>query len=79
MNRATFFVRPCPACGRHARILLDYLGKQVCCRHCGREFTANDPDAASTDPGGQMNCWAQAPDVPNQELRPLLAEFDRHL
>lgn len=57
MSGATFFVKPCPACGRSARILLNYLGKQVCCKHCGREFAASDPEnqsAAELDP---VNYW----------------------
>ena len=45
MSGSTFFVKPCPACGRSAQILLNYLGKQVCCKHCGREFAASDPAA----------------------------------
>ncbi|MCH2180122.1 MAG: hypothetical protein MK106_15095 [Mariniblastus sp.] len=57
MSGSNFFVKPCPACGRSARISLDYLGKMVCCKHCGREFLANDPEnesAAELDP---VNYW----------------------
>ena len=79
MNGATFFIRPCPACGRHARILLDYLGKQVCCRHCGREFTADDPESLSAAPDGPADFWPQPSQAPNRELPSLSVDFNRHL
>ena len=57
MSGSTYFVKPCPACGRSTQIHLNYLGKQVCCKHCGREFVASDPEnesAAELDP---VNYW----------------------
>lgn len=53
MNRATFFLRPCPTCGRKLQIRVHYLGKSVTCRHCKATFNASDPGmsrAAEADP-----------------------------
>ena len=56
MSGFTYFVNPCPACGRSSRIAVAYLGKQVRCRHCGRVFTARDPqaDSGSTERSGKI-------------------------
>ena len=43
-SRACFSVN-CTACGRSLRAPVQLLGRQVCCHHCGKEFTASDPAA----------------------------------
>jgi hypothetical protein len=43
MGSATYYVQPCPICGRRLQIRVEYLGKQVSCRHCGGQFVASDP------------------------------------
>ena len=43
MAGATFFVQPCPTCGRHLEVRVRYLGRPVICRHCSAEFEACDP------------------------------------
>ncbi len=47
MTGFAYFIRPCPACGRKSQIALDYLGKQVRCKHCSRIFMADDSQAQS--------------------------------
>ncbi|MEX0586285.1 MAG: hypothetical protein WD176_06560 [Pirellulales bacterium] len=43
MPRSTFFVQPCPTCGRRVEVPVEYLGKQVVCDHCQGAFMAMDP------------------------------------
>lgn len=43
MASATYYIQPCPICGRRLQIRVEYLGKQVSCRHCGGQFVASDP------------------------------------
>jgi hypothetical protein len=43
MSRSTFFVRPCPTCGRRVQVCVEYLGKRVACDHCHGTFVALDP------------------------------------
>ncbi len=47
MSRATCFVQECPTCGRSLQISVEYLGRQVVCQHCRREFEATDPAAVA--------------------------------
>ncbi|ADB17245.1 hypothetical protein Psta_2576 [Pirellula staleyi DSM 6068] len=42
MHLATFFYQECPTCGRHLRIRVQYLGRNVTCPHCGGTTTAAD-------------------------------------
>lgn len=57
MSAAPYFVRPCPTCSRKSRILVDYLGSQVRCQHCGREFEAVDPDSESAAIDDPVQYW----------------------
>lgn len=43
MANGTFFVQPCPTCGRRLNIRVAYLGRTVMCQHCRGQFTARDP------------------------------------
>ena len=47
-THATFYVQPCPTCGRRLRICVEYLGKSIQCRHCRAVFMASDPDSNPT-------------------------------
>jgi hypothetical protein len=42
MAQTTYFFQECPTCGRHLRIRVEYLGRQMACMHCRRTFTATD-------------------------------------
>lgn len=57
MSGFTYFVNPCPACGRSSQIAVAYLGKQVRCRHCSRVFTAKDPQANPESLNDPVNYW----------------------
>lgn len=57
MSGVTYFARPCPACSRMTQIRLQYLGRQVCCQHCGREFTAKDPHSESAAMEDPVQYW----------------------
>lgn len=57
MSGFTFFVTPCPSCGRSSKIALDYLGKQVRCRHCSRVFLASDKHSESEAMNDPVNYW----------------------
>lgn len=41
-SQATFFVQECPTCGRRLRVCVEYLGRNIQCRHCSGEFVAHD-------------------------------------
>ena len=57
MTGLTFFVKPCPACGRSSQIALAYLGQQVRCRHCSRVFTADDCQGKSESLNDPVSYW----------------------
>ena len=50
MPRSTYFVQECPTCGRNLQVRVEYLGKQVVCRHCGAHFPAYEPGSTAPDP-----------------------------
>lgn len=41
MATGTYFVRPCPTCGRQLEVRIELLGRTVACQHCGAEFFAS--------------------------------------
>jgi hypothetical protein len=43
MSNATYFVQECPTCGRRLQIRVEYLGRNVVCRHCQGQLIAADP------------------------------------
>lgn len=43
MSGSIYFIRECPICGRRVHIRIEYLGRQVMCRHCRGQFLAEDP------------------------------------
>lgn len=66
----TYFVQPCPTCGRSLQIRLQYLGKKVVCRHCQGSLVAWDPDEP-IDPEDVIRRDAMA------RADALLSTFDR--
>ncbi len=63
MQALSYFVRPCPVCGRPLRILVEDEGKDVTCQHCRGRFTASDSDASR--------------DETEQRVQRVLARADR--
>jgi hypothetical protein len=45
-----YFVQECPTCGRNLHVRVEYLGRQVVCQHCQRQFEACDPSSAAYPP-----------------------------
>jgi hypothetical protein len=43
MPNSTYFIQECPTCGRRVQIRVEYLGRNVVCRHCQGQLTAADP------------------------------------
>ena len=62
MSDSTFFVRPCPSCGRTAQIRIELLGQDVCCPHCLRQFVARDLEMESAALNDQVQYWAEYTD-----------------
>ena len=57
MSSTIYFAKACPACGRTVQIKLFYLGQQVRCVHCNREFTATDPHSESAAIDDPVQYW----------------------
>ena len=74
MLSEAFFTRPCPTCNRSSRILLNYLGMKVRCRHCGRVYEATDPEAESAAMDDPVSYWLNFTD--QQISLPELGEFE---
>ncbi len=72
MSRATFFLRACPVCGRRLQIRIQFLGRNVQCRHCAAEFVAQDPklpESSSSDSGPNLLHRAEELLASYEELR----------
>ena len=50
MSSSTYFMQECPTCGRGLQVRVEYLGKQIVCRHCDAYFEACDPTSAAYPP-----------------------------
>ncbi len=46
MVTPTYYVHECPTCGRSVEIRVEFLGREVSCRHCRGQFLATDPASA---------------------------------
>lgn len=46
MASSTFYIQPCPACGRSLQVRVDYLGKGISCQHCEASFVAQQASRA---------------------------------
>ena len=53
MPRSSYFYQACPTCGRSLQVRVEYLGRDVVCRHCRGRLIASDPCAgeSSSDSG----------------------------
>ncbi|MGL6196169.1 MAG: hypothetical protein ACRC2T_15240 [Thermoguttaceae bacterium] len=45
----TYYLQPCPTCGRSLQVRIAFMGRKVMCRHCHAFFTATDPDLELDD------------------------------
>ena len=43
----TYYLQPCPTCGRRLQIRIEYINRKVICYHCNASFVASDPDIGS--------------------------------
>jgi hypothetical protein len=50
MSMRNFFYQECPVCGRHLRIRIEHLGKELACSHCQGAFIARDPEMPPKPP-----------------------------
>ena len=50
MSTSTYFYQECPTCGRALQVRVEYLGKNVVCKHCTGTFEACDPESAAYPP-----------------------------
>ena len=50
MSVPTFFMRPCPTCGRRLEVQICYLGQSLSCPHCHSKFVATSFDDSEEDP-----------------------------
>ena len=78
MTGLTFFVKPCPACGRNSQIALAYLGQEVRCRHCSRVFTANDSQAKSESLNDPISFWINFTEFDDASGFDGSREWNRH-
>ena len=49
MSNSTYYLQPCPTCGRRLQIRVEYLGKSMVCQHCCGQFVATDPSTVRGD------------------------------
>lgn len=54
MSSPTYFFEECPTCGRRVQVRVEYLGRQVVCRHCRGTFIARGA-AGRADSGGSVH------------------------
>lgn len=47
MPRSAYFYQDCPTCGRALHVRVEYLGREVVCRHCRGSFVAAESDSVS--------------------------------
>jgi len=45
MSSTPVFYQECPTCGRHLRIRVEHLGRQMTCVHCNSSFVAVDRES----------------------------------
>ncbi len=41
MSNSTYFDQVCPTCGRRLMIRVEYLGRELVCKHCQGKFRAS--------------------------------------
>jgi len=50
--KITYFVQPCPTCGRRLQVKVEYMGLELACQHCSAKFISQDPSMANSHPIG---------------------------
>jgi hypothetical protein len=70
MAMKNFFYQECPVCGRHLRIRIEHLGRDLACTHCQGSFVARDPEipASPLPEAPQQDSLS----FPGLELRPAI-------
>jgi hypothetical protein len=49
VSNSTYFVQECPTCGRRLQIRVEYLGREMECRHCHGRLLAIDSSNSRCD------------------------------
>ena len=55
MSGSAYFVQGCPTCGRRLVVKVEYLGKELVCRHCQGRLVAIDPETARCEAAAAIN------------------------
>ena len=63
MCKVTYFVQPCPTCGRKLQVKVEYLGLEVSCQHCGAQFISQDPTSVAAPPTSSIEDALQKADA----------------
>ena len=53
MSSSVRFAKVCPTCGRTLQILVELLGKDVCCQGCGAAFRASVTEVITKGGSGE--------------------------
>ncbi|WP_254509293.1 hypothetical protein [Anatilimnocola floriformis] len=74
MAMKNFFYQECPVCGRHLRVRIEHLGRQLACTHCQGSFVARDPEipaapAPEAPPALAAGTQSDSLSFPELELR----------
>jgi hypothetical protein len=70
MSNPTYFVQPCPTCGRRLNIRVEHLGKRMVCQHCRGVLTARDPASTGGAAAEAENDLLRRADMLLQSLQP---------
>jgi hypothetical protein len=68
MAMKNFFYQECPVCGRHLRIRVEHLGRELACTHCQGNFTARDPELPPAAPPQPETVQTDSLSFPGVEL-----------
>jgi hypothetical protein len=68
MAMKNFFYQECPVCGRHLRIRVEHLGRELACTHCQGNFIARDPEIPPAPPAQVETSQADSLSFPGLDL-----------
>ena len=78
MSSAAYFVQECPTCGRKLQVRVDYLGKEVVCRHCAAKFECFDSSSGSYPPmESSLSLLARAEELIDSATRSGISSIDQ--